>query len=121
MKLVLREREDESLRVEMSEYDGYVSSALLGVEAIRACSRHEGGYAEDARSWLFDVALLPLHDALLDEAASLTPPRLRSLDALHLATALSIRDDLGALLTYDQRLAEAARAHELPVATPRAA
>lgn len=104
----------------MSEYDGYVSSALLGVEAIRACSRHKGGYVDDAREWLLDVALVPLADPLLDDAAAVRPPAVRSLDALHLATALSIRDDLGAFFTYDQRLAEAAQRYGLPVATPRA-
>ncbi len=99
----------------MSEYDGYVSSALLGVEAVRACSRHDGPYAGDARDWLLDVTLLPLDDAVLDEATAVGPPALRSLDALHLATALSVRDDLGAFFTYDQRLAEAAEAHGLEV------
>lgn len=86
--------------------------------AIRACSRHRDEYARDAREWLFDVILLPLEDALLDEAASLRPPGVRSLDALHLATALSVRDDLGAFVTYDERLAETAEAHGLPVTAP---
>lgn len=102
----------------MSTWDGYVSSALLGVEAIRACSRHRGGYAENARTWLQDVALLPLDDALLDLATSLDPPGLRSLDAIHLATAISVRDDLGTFFTYDERLAEAAERHGLPVTSP---
>ena len=119
MKLVLREQEEAHLRTEMSDHDGYVSSALLGVEAIRACSRHEGQYSEDAREWLLDLVLLPLSDALLDAAALVGPPAVRSLDALHLATALSIRGDLGAFFTYDQRLAEAAEAHGLPVAAPQ--
>lgn len=115
MKLVLREAEERALREQMSTWDGYVSSALLGIEAIRACARHPGGYAEDARAWLHDVALMPLDDALLDAASSLEPPKLRSLDALHLATALSIREEIGAFLTYDDRLAAAAREHGLPV------
>jgi predicted nucleic acid-binding protein len=118
VKLVLREREEGVLRVEMSKWDGYVSSALLAVEAIRACSRHRSEYAQDAREWLLDVALLPLDDVLLDEAASLGPPGLRSLDALHLATALSIRDDLGVFFTYDERLAAAAAANGFNVAQP---
>lgn len=118
MKLVLREPQEAALRAEMSEWDGYVSSALLAVEAIRACSRHRNEYASDAREWLFDVALLPLDDALLDEAASLPPAGLRSLDALHLATALNVRDDLGVFFTYDKRLAEAAAEHGLPLVQP---
>ena len=118
VKLVLREPEESVLRAEMAEWDGYVSSALLGIEAIRACTRHSLEYAQDAREWLHDVALLPFADAVLDEATSLGPPALRSLDALHLATALSIRDDLGAFFTYDERLAEVAEAERLPVARP---
>lgn len=118
MKLVLREPEEHSLRVEMSKWDGYVSSALLGVEAIRACSRHKGEYTQDAREWLFDVSLLPLRDVLLDDATALGPPVLRSLDAIHLATALSIRDDIGVFLTYDQRLGSAAAERGLPVTSP---
>lgn len=118
MKLVLREPEEGALRAEMSEWHGYVSSALLAVEAVRACSRHRSEYAQDAREWLLDLALLPLEDVLLDQATSLEPPTLRSLDALHLATALSIRNDLGAFFTYDERLGGAANRHGLPVASP---
>lgn len=118
MKLVLREAEEDALRAEMAEWAGYVSSALLGVEAIRACSRHRSEYAQDAREWLLDVALLPLDDVLLDEAASLQPVGLRSLDAIHLATALSVGNDIGAFVTYDERLAVAAKRHGLPVTRP---
>jgi uncharacterized protein len=118
VKLALREREEGVLRVEMSEWDGYVSSALLAVEAIRACSRHRSEYAQDAREWLIDVALLPLDDRVLDEAASLSPAGLRSLDALHLATALSVRGDLGVFITYDDRLGAAASDRGLNVAAP---
>lgn len=118
MKAVLCEPEEQALRAEMSTWDGYVSSALLGVEAIRACSRHRSVYAGDAREWLHDIALVPIDDALLDAATSIEPPRVRSLDAIHLATALSVRDELGAFFTYDDRLAEAAEGHRLPVAAP---
>jgi predicted nucleic acid-binding protein len=118
VKLPLQEIEREALLGELAEWDGYVSSALLGVEAIRACERYGEEYAEDARSFIVDVALLPLDDAVLDVAASIGPRKLRSLDALHLATALSIRGEIGAFLTYDDRLAEAATDHGLPIARP---
>ena len=95
-----------------------MSSALLGIEAIRACARYGSGYAEDAREWLLDVSMLPLTETILDMAASLRPAGLRSLDALHLATALSVRQEIGAFLAYDVRLADAAEAHGLPVARP---
>jgi predicted nucleic acid-binding protein len=118
VKLPLREAEHESLLLALSQWDAYVSSALLGVEAIRACGRYEGRYATEARAFLEGVALLPLDDAVLDEASSIDPAELRSLDALHLATALSIRDDIGAFFTYDERLGEAAADHGLAVVQP---
>lgn len=106
------------LRQQLAEWTGFVSSTLLAVEAIRACGRYGAAYAREARAWLEGIALLPMDDPVLDAATSLTPPTLRSLDALHLATALSIRDDLGAFFTHDGRLAEAAAAYGLPVRRP---
>jgi predicted nucleic acid-binding protein len=98
--------------------DGYVSSALLGVESIRACARYGGQYARDARAFLADVALVPLDDGVLIEAASIDPAELRSLDALHLATALSIQDEIGAFFAYDERLVAAAASRGFAVRHP---
>jgi predicted nucleic acid-binding protein len=119
VKLPLREAELDALLAELAEWDGYVSSALLGVESIRACGRYEARYAVEARELLKDVALLPLDDSVLDEATSTAPAQLRSLDALHLATALSIRDEVGVFVTYDEQLADAATASGLHVSRPR--
>lgn len=119
-KLVLEQSGHAELRRELAEWPGYVSSALLAVESIRACSRYGAPYAHEARAWLEGVSLLPIDDPMLDDATSLEPPALRSLDAIHLATALSIRDDLGAFFTYDERLAVAATKHDLPVVQPGA-
>lgn len=118
MKLSLREAEEDALLGELAEWDGYVSSALLAVEAIRACARYGNRYADDARKFLEGLALLPLDEAVLAEAASLRPVGLRSLDALHLATALSVRDEIGSFVTYDQRLADAAGDQGLNVVRP---
>lgn len=106
------------LRQELAEWDGYVSSALLSVEAIRACARYGVEYGREANTWLEGVTLLPMDGSILGEAALLEPPAVRSLDAIHLATALSVRDDLGIFVTYDQRLAEAAAERGLNVAAP---
>lgn len=118
VKLPLEEAGHDVLRFELSHWDGYVSSMLLGVEAIRACSRYSSDRAKDARAWLEGVALLPLDDTVLDVAISLAPASVKTLDALHLATALKVRDEIGAFFTYDQRLAEAAVSHGLPVIYP---
>lgn len=117
MKLPLREAEHEALLEELGRWDGYVSSALLGVEAVRACARYGSTYERLAREWLQGVALMPMDDAVLDE--SVTPsPGLRSLDALHLATARLIQEDVGAFIVYDERLSEAATESGLPVLMP---
>ncbi len=103
------------MREQLAEWPGYVASTLLAVEAIRACTRYGSDYAREARAWLEGIALLGMDSAVLDVATLLNPPVLRSLDAIHLATALSVRDDLGAFFCCDQRLAEAAERHGLPV------
>ena len=120
VKLPLRETEHDALLSELSKWDGYVSSALLGVESIRACGRYGKQYAADARAFLADMALVPLDDGVLAEAASIDPAGLRSLDALHLATALSIRDEIGAFVAYDERLLAAASHRGFTVLSPRA-
>lgn len=64
------------------------------------------------------MSLLRLGDEVLTEAASIDPATLRSLDAVHLATALSIREEIGVFVTYDQRLAGAAAEQGLVVVQP---
>jgi len=61
------------------------------------------------------IDFLAIDGAIVAAASRLEPPLLRTLDAIHLATALSLGDDLGALLTFDLRLAAAARAAGLNV------
>jgi predicted nucleic acid-binding protein len=65
---------------------------------------------ERARDVLQGIALVPIDDAILREAADLSPVSLRTLDAIHVATALSLAPDVTTLVTYDGRLAEAAAA-----------
>jgi predicted nucleic acid-binding protein len=103
---------------ERAKWDGYVSSGLLGVEAIRTCERYGDEYSAEALAFLEGVALLPLDQAVLDEAISIGPAELRTLDALHLATALSVKEEIGAFVTYDERLASAASHHGPPVFQP---
>jgi predicted nucleic acid-binding protein len=64
------------------------------------------------------ISLIPTDATLGDEAGILRPPELRSLDSLHLATARSLGPRLAAFVTYDERLADAARWYGLPVTSP---
>jgi uncharacterized protein len=118
VKLPLAEPERDALRTELRRWDGLVASALLRVEAMRACRRYGEEFARRAEEGLARVALLPIDAAVLDVAAALAPPSLRSPDAIHLATALSLGDDLGAFVVYDERLRAAADAAGLPVSAP---
>jgi uncharacterized protein len=118
VKLPLREPEHEALREELARWDGHVASALLAVEATRACARYGPEYAEQARRGIEHVALVPIDHAVLDRARDLHPPALRTLDAIHLASALTIAADVGVFVAYDERLLAAAAAHGLPVAAP---
>lgn len=88
------------------------------MESIRACARRSAEDALEARKWLEGLSLLPIDDLILDIASELGPTSLRSLDALHLATALSVRDEIGVFVTYDERLADAAGNQGLPVGQP---
>ena len=85
---------------------------------MRACRRIGEQVADSAQASLTDVALVPIDDAVLAIARRLDPSELRSLDAIHLATALSISSDLGAVFSYDDRLAAAAAGAGLRVLAP---
>jgi uncharacterized protein len=95
-----------------------VSSALLRVEARRATLRVAAELLPRTDVLLADVTQIEIGTAVLESAGRLPDRYLRTLDAIHLATALLLRDELGVLLTYDERLADAARAHDVPVAAP---
>lgn len=118
IKLVRSEPESRALRAEMTTGDVLVSSVLLLVEGRRAAARYGPVALVRARAALSTVTLLPIDDATLEAAAELEPSELRSLDALHLAAALSLAGDLGRVYCYDLRLSTAARTLGLDVRQP---
>ena len=95
-----------------------VSSTLLAVEARRSTLRVATELLPRTDLLLGAVAKVALTDVILESAGQLPDPMLRTLDAIHLATALLIREDIETLLTYDDRLAAAARSHGIEVAAP---
>lgn len=119
IKLVRSEPESAQLREELAPAQELVSSALILVEGRRAAARYGKLALVRARSALATITLLPLDDVVLERAADLHPPELRSLDALHLATALELGADLGRFYCYDQRLADAAASLDIDVCSPR--
>jgi len=118
VKLPLCEVEKDALLRELGEWEGLVSSSLLGVESLRACARYGANYERAAREWMGGLSLLPIDDGVLDVAAELEPAGLRSLDALHLATAISLGNEVGVFFTYDDHLGRAAEENGLAVAQP---
>ena len=120
VKLAVEEPETAALRgflVDVARRR--VSSALLRTEALRAV-RHLGAEAlATVREGLRRIDLVGIDDRILDAAGTLEPGVLRTLDAIHLATAMAIGDDLEAVVTYDERMLEAARLLGLSTATPR--
>lgn len=120
VKVTVEEPESTALRVFLSERQSRrTSSALLRTEALRAV-RHLGAEAmATVREGLRRVDLIGIDDRILDAAGMLEPRILRTLDAIHLATALSLGDDLAEIVTYDERMTEAARSLGLPTISPR--
>jgi uncharacterized protein len=95
----------------------WVSSVVLDVEAFRAVARHGSGFVHGLRSVLDMIELVELNPGIRILAQTVKPATVRSLDAIHLGTALSITG-LTAFVTYDKRLAEAAAGAGLPVFSP---
>lgn len=118
VKLVVREPESGALRAWLGDGPLVVSSALIRIEVIRAVRREEPGQLARARRVVAAMHIRQIDDAILDAAASLDPKALRSLDAIHLATAQHLADELDAIVTYDRRMIEGARALGLPTASP---
>jgi len=120
VKLVLPERETTALMLLLRSEPHPVTSEIAMVEVPRAARRA----SSDERVWLraeevlAAVSLVPLRAELLRQAARLTPAELRSLDAIHLASALSLSPDLVGVVAYDERLASAARSAGLKVLSP---
>ena len=120
VKLIQGERETPALQGFLTEHPGtpLVSSALLVVETRRAILRQAPGQLARADLLLTRIDQVDITRAVLEAASRLPDPSLRSLDAIHLATALQLGRDLEALVTYDSRLAAGAEHQRLPVVTP---
>ncbi|HEY5390104.1 MAG TPA: PIN domain-containing protein [Solirubrobacteraceae bacterium] len=118
-RVLLGEPQARSILRALGRFDQHVASRLASVELRRLALRHD--CLTQAVALLKGVALLPLDEELLDAAATLAPLVVGTLDAIHLATALTLSREglLDSLMTYDAHLAKAAAKHGLAVAAPR--
>jgi len=120
VKLIVAEPESPALVRALHRWPERASSAILSTETVRALRRSGNGqHVAMARRLLKSVHLIRVDESLLDRAADLEPPDLRSLDAIHLAAALALGSEVGVMYVYDSRLREAAEAFGLDVEAPR--
>ena len=121
-KLVVEEAESSALAqwVDDRPDDVLCTSALTRVELLRAASRRSPDTVPAALAILAQLAIVPLDDLVLEGAATASPTTLRSLDAIHLASATSLLPDRVTVVSYDQRLLDAARGLGLEAVMPGA-
>jgi predicted nucleic acid-binding protein len=119
VKLVKDEPESAALDAALEAWPRKSSSALLEVEGPRAARRTNPLAFDAARALIGGMELIEIDAAIRRAAAALPDAGLRSLDAIHLATALSLGERCGAFFAYDDRLIAAARSHGLTVTVPR--
>jgi uncharacterized protein len=118
LKLVFPEVESEALAAYLPNDAQAVSSVLIIVEARRGTIRRAPRRLPRLDTMLARIRKVEISDAVIESAGRLPDPMLRSPGAIHLATALLIRDDIDLLLSYDDRLLAAAASHGLPTAAP---
>ncbi|HEY8741052.1 MAG TPA: type II toxin-antitoxin system VapC family toxin [Candidatus Dormibacteraeota bacterium] len=128
VKLVLEEPESPALSAEASRWDEWLSSELTRAEVPRAVvgalTRHglttdevqEGRQRADAL--MSRVMTVEVDRRVLVDAARVEPIQTRTLDAIHVATVLQVRDEIGAVATYDQRMVAALRQAGIEVISP---
>ena len=120
VKLVLREAESDALFDELRTWQERTSSVFAAVEVTRAVRRSAPTARAFARmqAVLRGVDMVVFDPRVRDRTASLEPWSIRTLDAIHIASALEVREELGAFYTYDRRQASAARDAGLPARSP---
>ena len=118
MKLAVEEPESAALRRYLRRRRPFVSSALARAETGRALLPLGAAALQRGQDVLSRLELIRISDRILAAAGSLLPPELRTLDAIHLATAQQLEADLARLVTYDERMGSAARELGCPVFAP---
>jgi uncharacterized protein len=118
VKLVITEPESAVLRQYPRRRRPLVSSALARSEVLRALLPAGAAAVARGRDVLRALDMVRVNDRVLEAAVALLPAEVRSLDAIHLATAQLLGEELGRAVTYDERMEEAARQLGLQTAAP---
>jgi uncharacterized protein len=118
VKLAVEEPESGALRRYLRRRRPLVSSALARTEVLRALLLEGDEGVARGRAVLGSIELVRVNDRVLNAAGTLTPPDLRSLDAIHLATVGQLGADVGEIVTYDERMKAAAAPLGYKVTSP---
>ena len=120
VKLAHAEAESPALRAWLDERaeTGWVSSVLTEIESFRALARYAPDAVSRLPAVLDQIELIDLDPPIQILAQTVRPATVRSLDVIHLGTALDARGTLTSFVTYDERLLDAAAAAGLPVDSP---
>jgi uncharacterized protein len=124
VKLAVREPETAALHGELHSWGLFATSSITSVEVTRAIARARSECraavlpARGVQALLGAMVEMVLTDRVRRTASKLAPASLRTLDAIHLASALALGRDLAAIVTYDVRLRQAAERHDIAVLTP---
>ncbi len=120
VKLVHAEPESAALRSWLDEQTEvqWISSVLTEIESFRALARYAPEAVSRLPAVLDQIDLIDLDQRIRMLAQTVTPATVRSLDAIHLGTALRARSSLTSFVTYDKRLLDAAQAAGLPIDVP---
>lgn len=118
VKLAVEEPQSAALRDYLRRRRPLVVSALARTEVARALMPFGPGAVARGEDVLARIDVVRVNDRILRAAGTMPPPDLRSLDAIHLATARELGAELGKVCTYDDRLAAAAEALGLSVVAP---
>jgi hypothetical protein len=117
VKTIVVEPESHKLEAWLRNHPIRISSALLRTEVVRAVRNHGPDAVGLARQELADVDLVRIDDPILDAAADLEG-EVRTLDAIHVATARALGSDLAVLVSYDERMARVAAELGIEVVSP---
>jgi uncharacterized protein len=119
VRLFKPERETSAFRAALEDWPVQVASELIRVEAV-CTARRLGGedVLQRAEAALEMINLIPISPEIIELATGTHTPPLRAMDAIHLATALTMREDLGAVFVYDNDLHAAALAQQLNALAP---
>jgi predicted nucleic acid-binding protein len=123
VKLAVREPETAALEAELMRWPLCATSSITAIEVSRATARarlqrRDIAALSDVEDLLSTTVEMVLTDRVRRTASTLAPAQLRTLDAIHIASALALGTDLAAVVTYDVRMQAAARHCRLQVMVP---